>query len=209
MISTNIKDLNETIQEIAEEYLNRPKAELNLCMMMQEIIDKAESFAEDVIPTSELSQMDCKAGCSVCCRVNVPVLLPEAVAIKNFLVKTKAEPDLDEQIIRMKKLAMEIKHLEEEERILAHKPCAFLNHKGACSIYPVRPIICRSVTSADASACKAALTMVALGEVITVPMNINQKSIMDTTFMALASALKKYKMDDKSYELTSAVLSRL
>jgi len=206
MIRKNIEDLSGEITNIAEAYLSNPKAELNLCMMMQEIFEKAEAYAEQNVSESELKHMDCKAGCSTCCRVNVSVLMPEAVIIKNFLMKTKAEPELDDQIFRMKTLLKHIKYLEEDERILANKPCAFLNDKGACDIYPVRPLICRSVTSADAAACKEAMTMLALNENILIPMNIMQKSVMDTVFITLASALGKYGLNDNSKEITQAVL---
>ena len=52
----------------------------------------------------------------------------------------------------------------EEERIMARQPCAFLDGSGSCSIYPVRPLLCRSITSTDADACREALSMLALGE---------------------------------------------
>ncbi|MGD9807837.1 MAG: YkgJ family cysteine cluster protein [Deferribacterales bacterium] len=206
MIRNNIEELSGEIKNIAKSYLSSPKAELNLCMMMQEIFEKAEAYAEKNVSEAELKHMDCKAGCSTCCRVNVSVLMPEAVIIKNFLMKTKADPELDEQIFKMKTLAKHIKYLEEDERILANKPCAFLNEKGACDIYPVRPLICRSVTSADSGACKEAMTMLALNENILIPMNIMQKSVMDTAFIALASALGEHGLKNDSFEMTSAVL---
>jgi len=209
MISKNIQKLEEEITVITTTYLSKPKVELNLCMLMQDVYDIAEKFAKDLSTDEELSRINCKAGCSTCCRVTVPALKPEAMIIKAFLLKTRPEPELDELIYNMHKLHTEIKYLEEEERILSNKECAFLNEKGACGIYPVRPLMCRSITSADASACKDAMVMLAMDEQVFIPMNIIQKSVMDTAFKSLAKALEKHGQNSKSKELTSAVLEIL
>jgi len=173
--------------------------------MMLEIFVTAESSIEETLPAEEKRQMDCRKGCSVCCRVNVPVLTSEAVAIKEFIIENHLKTD--ELIDKMERLITAVGDLDEIERIFVQKECAFL-YEDSCIIYPVRPLICRSVTSADAEACRESMTMIALDQTVAVPMNIKQKSIMESAFKILAETLKRYNLPDNSYEITKSVLKQ-
>ena len=103
----------------------------------------------------------CARGCSVCCEELVVVYLPEALAVARWLrsaagAEARARflekyPSWRERagdgIEREADLNADWTRREEYER--AHKEqwqrrvmCAF-NHEGACSIYPVRPMLCR------------------------------------------------------------------
>ncbi|XOB64146.1 YkgJ family cysteine cluster protein [Deferribacteres bacterium DY0037] len=177
--------------------------------MMAEIFKTAEITACTLVSETEKEHMECKAGCSVCCRVNIPVLLPEAIAVKEFIIETKSKSEINTLKIEMEKHLGQIKFMDEEERIFINKKCIFLDDTGRCSIYPVRPLMCRSVTSADASACKDAMSMIALNESIPVPMNIKHKNVMETAFKALAESLKEAGLCDKSREITYSVLHAL
>lgn len=207
MISKNIQTIYDEITELTVSRLSGAPAEQNLCDMMHDIFEMSDNYCKELVNKDEMKHMDCKAGCSTCCRVNVPALTPEAKCISRFLSHTVPPEELIRLKDKMTALERDIRFLEEDERILANRECAFLNEKGACSIYPVRPLICRSVTSADSKACKEAMTMLALNEHVLVPMHIMQKSIYDTVFKGVANGMKKCGMNDKSSELTGAVLN--
>ncbi len=65
-------------------------------------------------------------GCSSCCLPGLSVFSVERLAIKQWL---EARPELVEAI---------------QNQSLAASACRFLDPEGACQIYPVRPIICRT-----------------------------------------------------------------
>lgn len=77
-----------------------------------------DSFFEIVYSTFQ-SEMKCKKRCSLCCTLE-SVLVLEGSIITSYLEKHEPKS-----------------FLQKEDR------CLFLD-KGLCSIYPVRPIICRT-----------------------------------------------------------------
>lgn len=72
----------------------------------------------------------CRNGCHACCEPDLTVLPIEANNIRSFL---EANPDIQTQLVEI-------------QRSNPHNGtrCAMLNAEGACTIYPVRPFICRS-----------------------------------------------------------------
>ena len=112
----------------------------------------------------------CARGCNVCCEELVVVYLPEAMAVARWLRSAAGAEArarfLDQYaswreragdgIEREADLNADWTRREEYER--AHKEqwkrrvmCAF-NHEGACSIYPVRPMLCREGHAIDSNA---------------------------------------------------------
>ncbi len=71
----------------------------------------------------------CGRGCHACCQPKLTVFPVEAKAIQNFLQEGQKAQEL---------LALQVDDPFHGER------CAFLLADGACSIYEVRPLICRS-----------------------------------------------------------------
>jgi hypothetical protein len=112
----------------------------------------------------------CARGCNVCCEELVVVYLPEAMAVARWLRSAAGAEArarfLDQYaswreragdgIEREADLNADWTRRDEYER--AHKEqwkrrvmCAF-NHEGACSIYPVRPMLCREGHAIDSNA---------------------------------------------------------
>jgi len=207
MFGYDISEIRSTIKTTAIDMLENASSESDIADMMSEVHRIAEDKVRKILPSAERKNIDCKKGCSICCRVNVAILPPEAVLIKNHLLSQYSAKDIESLVKKMDELVTHIKYLDEVERIFANKPCVFLDEDGGCGIYHVRPLLCRSVTSADVSACSDAMTLIALDESPFVPMNIKQKSIMDAAFKAVADALEEKDLDSSSIELTSHVLS--
>ena len=79
-----------------------------------------DQMTKDITPHSA-----CKAGCSYCCNMAVSITLAEAKAISTH---TKPDKDLSDA---------------ESRKLYTGTPCTFLV-EGKCSVYPVRPVACRT-----------------------------------------------------------------
>ncbi len=157
----------------------------------------------------EASLIACGPGCGACCVLNVAVLFPEAVAITWFLQRRFTKDVLDDLKERLQELMVRTRWLDDEERLFLRAPCAFLDKRGRCMIHPVRPLLCRSITSTSSSACREAIAMVALEGAPTVEMNLFQKQMLDTVYEELAGALKDLGLDHRPKRLSAAVLALL
>ncbi len=73
--------------------------------------------------------LQCRKACHSCCQPHLSVFPVEAEAIQNFL---QSSPE---------RAAIEAL---EQENPFASQRCSFLKADGSCSIYAVRPLICRS-----------------------------------------------------------------
>ena len=193
-----------SIRELAAPYLAEARGAAELAALMAALTRRAEEDLALGLPREGGEHIACAAGCGSCCVVNVAVLLPEAVAIANFLWE-RGEPALGEVAGRLAELHQQVCWLDDDERILLRRPCAFLDAGGSCSIYPVRPLLCRSVTSTDPLRCREAIALEALGEAPPVLMNLFQKGIMNAAYRGLAEALVSRGLDGRGVKLTVAV----
>lgn len=209
MVTLGMTDLYRQVYKTACSAIKTSKDDSGLNDLMQKIFALSDKSAENMVPAEEKELMACREGCSICCRVHVPVLKPEAVAIVTYLKEHNSPSELMQLKEKMKKLCLEIRCFDEIERIFANKKCAFITDDGACAIYPVRPLMCRAVTSADREACSISFNMIALDQSIYVPMNLKHRNIYETAFKAVASALEKYGISSKSREITGGVLSEM
>ena len=136
---------------------------------MQRELEKGLAAREELARRKRL-RIVCARGCNVCCEELVVVYLPEAMAVARWLrsaAGAEARARFVEKypswrqragdgIEREADLNADWTRREEYER--AHKEqwkrrvmCAF-NHDGACSIYPVRPMLCREGHAVETNA---------------------------------------------------------
>ena len=158
---------------------------------------------------SDTRHVACAPGCAHCCAINVSVLPPEADAIAGFLQQSISSEALTVLCAKLDALYRHTRWLDDEERIMANHRCAFLDPAGCCMIYPVRPLLCRSLTSTNPDDCLTAKAMLAFGEYHQIISCQAQKEIFDAAFVGLGQALKICGLNDRSLRLTSAVLFRL
>jgi Fe-S-cluster containining protein len=180
-----------------------------LSRVISDVIDQAETLLAETLTAFDHAMLACRAGCGHCCVVNVSVLVPEAINISNYLHQTRSEEELSQLNKKMHKLVTAISELDNDERVALRASCVFLDDQGLCSIYPVRPLLCRAVTSISVDDCRNALDMRKLGQIMPVTMNLFQKELFDTSFQALATSLEQAGLDACGYELTAAVLHQL
>lgn len=185
--------------------LSEEKTADGLGVAMERAMAAAEAELAAHLDPEEGARIACKAGCGICCRVNVAVLFPEAMAIRDYVRRRFSADEMDRFRGRLADLYREVRWLDDEERLFLHRPCALLDEGGNCTIYPVRPLLCRSVTSTDPEDCRQALTLPALGESRQVLMNLFQKELMEAAFRGMGRALQAVGLDARGVTLTAAL----
>ena len=106
----------------------------------------------------------CSKGCGNCCNHwAYDVYSFEAQIIANHLIDNNADISLiiesiteDEAVfhkletaVKQKTKELEAENIDQQDALLSafylmNRPCEFLNAQGACSIYAIRPMICRA-----------------------------------------------------------------
>ena len=139
----------------------------------------------------------CAPGCYFCCYLPVDVLAPEAFRIAAHLKQTRSPDELASLVYR---LGVQGQH------DFGARPCVFLAD-GHCSIYEVRPMVCRGYNSLSKERCEAYHH----------DASVDLRGTQDRVAGRLAEAmedgviagLQALGLDAQWYELPSAVLRAL
>lgn len=91
----------------------------------QDLLDKVDAKAQE-FSQRYAEQLHCRKGCSSCCLPGLAVFSVERKAVQSWLSE---RPELVEKL---------------QKQPQNPAGCSFLDAGGACQIYPVRPIICRT-----------------------------------------------------------------
>ncbi len=146
----------------------------------------------------------CGAGCQDCCVVNVSITLLEGIAIARFL-RTFTTDKLANVKVVLDKLWRDVRGLEDDERLILRRKCAFLDEHGCCVIYPVRPLFCRSISSTNVEACRDAVSGSVFGEIQPVMMHQFQLQLYKVLFAGVGSGLEQAGLDGRSFQLCGLV----
>lgn len=92
---------------------------------------------------------DCKKGCSYCCTLRIEASPPEVFLIARAL-KKRSPSELKDLLSRLEKHSKAAQSLPMEKFCLQ---CPLLRD-GVCSIYSIRPTMCRKYCSLDVEKCK-------------------------------------------------------
>lgn len=166
---------------------------------LEPLYHECETLLEEYHP-DRFSHLACRAGCGNCCIVNVSVLLPEALAIVDYIEERPAE--IPELRVRLDLLWTRIRGVNDDERVSMRQPCIFLDKAENCSIYPVRPLLCRGVNSTDVEDCKESLYACLYNEKLAVRMNLFQFELYSAAYLGLSEGLDESGLDGRGFELT-------
>lgn len=149
----------------------------SMMAILQELMGFVHKAADGLEREGKSPEIVCQDGCSYCCYSNLRIIPAEALFIISFI---ETHFDAEKLSGLKKKIALDIQPTDDE--IDEEKnPCLFLD-KNSCSIYPVRPFICRALNSVDRTACESAFSA------DTYPAGAESASVIDTVFL-LARAL--------------------
>lgn len=112
-----------------------------------ELIENAVEFAAAF--NVDNTVVACGEGCYYCCYQKVGTTAPEIVHIATFLRDTMSAEER-ELIVRALDVVIAQRKPTEDQPVR----CPFLSTEGACRIYEVRPLACRSVTSRSSEPCR-------------------------------------------------------
>lgn len=195
----------ERLHRLAQVFPERWQGRDGIARGMAEYILAAESEAN----AAGEQPVACRAGCPCCCVLNVTVLLPEAAAIAAWLDERLSPPERALLISRLERQRRLVRWMEDGERIRTQIHCPFLDRTGSCSVYPVRPLVCRGVTSLDRDLCRETLDPTAEEVGGAVPADMARRMVMDAAFCALGRALQESGAPSRGIELSAGVWALL
>lgn len=200
-----MEDFARETEALAIAGLRRAAGAAAVAEAMAEVVAAAEGALAFNASPQLRERIACARGCGTCCVVNVAVLYPEAVAIAEYLRRTRSASELETLTERLEELYRHVVWLDDDERVMLRRPCVFLDGEGSCSVYPVRPLLCRSMTSTSSEGCRQAIALQAFGENTPILVNLFQKDLMDEAFKATGRALSALGLDGRGVKLTVAM----
>jgi Fe-S-cluster containining protein len=118
-----------------------------------ELVDEAVGLAEMEICQVSMFQAACEAGCAWCCYQRVSASPAEVLRIVDYLRKTRTAEELLDLRQRLAATDTLTHGRTAQARLALRQPCPLLVD-GQCSVYHVRPLVCRGYTSDNVEACQ-------------------------------------------------------
>ncbi len=118
-----------------------------------EAMNALSKLADGLASQSE-RKIACGAGCAHCCHQSVGVTGAEALTIVGYVNSHWPTTRLAELRAKVSTMREQTRGSSYRERYSPTLPCVFLGDGGRCTIYDVRPLVCRAVNSLDADECR-------------------------------------------------------
>ena len=149
---------------------------------------------------------DCRPGCHFCCYEQVNVTPVEVFALVAHIQSQWSDGRQQSLRKKLRAAADKSRGLDHEAYFAARIRCPLLNAQGQCSVYPVRPLMCRAYNSLDVGACERAAKHASKpARERGVRTNGSIHGIMDGAFGGLKEALAKAGLQDFLANLTVAL----
>jgi hypothetical protein len=139
----------------------------------------------------------CGRGCSYCCTSWVTASAPEVLYAMTTVPHVRQATILE--------TAAGTRSRTQAERLRMVTPCPLLED-GRCTVYPARPLVCRTAVSRDAHACQRVYETFS-GE--TIPADIAYGGVKGVYGLALAGAIKRAGLKPFFYEYNAALAAAL
>lgn len=197
----SLETLARTIRERVTAPVRSAATPADLAAATSACVTLAEEFLAAHQKPPERTAIACGPGCGTCCALYVSILFPEGAAIALYLREALPPADFTRARSRLDDLCRELQGLDAAENPVMPRSCPFLDRHGSCAIYPVRPLLCRAVTSTDPESCRGAIAGNSFGETPQIVMNLFQKEVMETVFEELGRVVDRSGRDGRSFVL--------
>jgi hypothetical protein len=119
------------------------------------VVSDTANLVEEVINLAPQPRpYACRRGCHFCCYEAVTVSEVEAAALARH-VHELPQGEKNTLIARLEQYAAVVTEVGEVLMPKNRMPCAFLDtESGACTVYSIRPFMCRGLTSYDVAPCQ-------------------------------------------------------
>jgi hypothetical protein len=118
------------------------------------IRDRNKALDEIADAYAKAGSAECGAGCTSCCHLMVMSSPLEILSIAHRLLETKTPAELEGIKVRLQRASEPL--LDLTARVKAKVPCGLLEN-GRCTVYELRPGICRVTLSQSRAACDSCL----------------------------------------------------
>lgn len=181
------------------DYAELNTATINFFKRLDETITGASAHLE--------KDVQCKKGCSYCCYFKVDVSANEVFAIVDYIKTELSSEELECHIERAKENKIKIARLSQSKRIVTNVACPLLVD-DACSVYAIRPAMCRKIHSMNVSFCKNSFDN---------PEDRNIENAENPVLAAITMSMltaakhgfKSHKLDDTVYDLSEVLIYAL
>lgn len=203
MIGASVVRLRKRVAALAANALAGARDDGDLTVLLEVIwaaIEVEQAFAPPGRPPPA-----CKPGCAGCCRINVGTLAIEGAVVAAQLRSRRIDVEPAATAERLLAFHERVRWLEDRQRVAERLQCPFLDAGGRCTIHPVRPLACRSVSSLDPAECRRALSPDPDDDDEhpgMVRMDLLQKALHDEAFAALAEALAERGLDARCRDVS-------
>jgi hypothetical protein len=130
-----------------------------LAAKIVERLDAFQQAGSEVEPGKPPLPVACCAGCSSCCSLWVGVTAPEVFKIADHVRQAftpEQQAALRDRVVEKFEQTRKLENWAQYQE--AEIECALLLPDGHCSVYSVRPVMCRGHSSVDAQQCWEHLT---------------------------------------------------
>jgi len=179
---------------------------------MNRLVDAINRRTDELVAlwrTQSGARVACGQGCSWCCYTQVHPTAPEVLRIADHIRDTFSDDEREALLTRLEELDRLVRGLTMRELMNLRLPCALLVD-GRCSVYRVRPLICRGWNSTSERRCAAIHTKTETRSMRSGGVDEGQLGIMHgMRDRALCEGIKTAKLDDAFFRLPVALLIAL
>lgn len=129
---------------------------LGITAATREAMAALSKLSEGLIAQAEPT-VACHAGCDHCCHQSVGVTAMEALTIVEHLRSNLDEEALTTLRRHIQATRERTRDQSREQRYSPQHPCVFLGEGGRCTVYEVRPLVCRAMNSLNDVECRTNL----------------------------------------------------
>jgi Fe-S-cluster containining protein len=153
------QDLADRVKALLMETFSDGRHEAAVLALASRAADLADQLINYFESVNHLPHpIACREGCNFCCFNQVEVTPPEALRIGNYVAQNFSQEEQDALRARVA-LSLGLKAGKSKQklaRLREQLPCPLLGG-GRCSIYPVRPLVCRAMHTFAAEVCEQEL----------------------------------------------------